>query len=125
MPSAVLERKGGTTKTICVLLTDLRPHAMPLIDIERPLSSSGRLNLRVNEPTAVLEVIGCAVSNERIANIPGDIPVTWAGVIGVGLGLGVGVGVGEGCCVGLGVGETDGAIGKAVAPVTRLTFAVP
>ena len=44
---------GGTTNKMLWLLTDLRPHAAPLILKETPLSSIGKLKLRDKEPTAV------------------------------------------------------------------------
>ena len=75
-----------------------------------PLSSIGRLKARLIEPTAVLGTIAGAfpASNVRIAAMPGDIPLTAAGVTGVGVGVGlpvgVGVGVGVGVAVGVGVG---------------------
>ena len=71
--------------------------------------------------------------------MPGDMPRTAAGVTGVGVGVppGVGVGVAVGVAVGIGVGvavgvgvvEGDGVgldvgkIGKAVAPVAKVTVA--
>ena len=94
---------GGVTNTMPLPSTDLSPHETPLIDIVTPLSSSGKLNCLLSEPKAVRGVIACGVPKVNSVSIPGDIPVTEAGVIG-GLGVGVGVGVGEGCWVGVGVG---------------------
>ena len=48
----------GRTKTICRWLTDLSPHARPLIDIVTPLNDIGRLKLRLSEPTAVRATTG-------------------------------------------------------------------
>ena len=63
------------------------------------------------------------------ASIPGEMPVTEAGVTGVGVGegepVGVGVGVGVGVAVGVavglgvGVGLPVGVTGRPEAPVTN------
>ena len=68
-----------------------------------------------------------AAGKSMIANIPGEMPRTAAGVtgagVGVGLPVGVGVGVGVGVAVGDGVGVGDaegsavGRIGSPLAPV--------
>lgn len=62
-------------------------------------------------PVAVFAVIAWGLANSNVANIPGDIPNTAGGVMGVGLGDGVGVGVGD--PVGVGVGDGVG-VGEGV-----------
>ena len=108
-------------------LTDFSPQAAPFMLIDIPLSSIGRLKRRLIEPTAVrgttAGLIGAGKS--MIANIPGEMPRTAAGVTGVGVGVGLpvgdGVGVGVGVAVGVGVGDAEGLavgkIGNPLAPV--------
>ena len=139
VPDVELLIKGGATNVILWPPTLFSPQARPLIDSVTPLNSIGKLNVRAIEPVAVRAVIGPTVleSKSSIANIPGEIPKTAAGVTGVGVGVGVtlGSGVGEGVGVGVavgvgvgvgvggvgtGVGDADGKIGNPLAPVARL-----
>jgi len=142
VPATENARRGGTTNVISWRLTDFKPTAAPLIDIEIPLSSIGRVNRRFNEPTAVRAATGRSmpVVKFMIASIPGARPSEVGGVTGVGegdgvgvgvgetvgvgdgvgVGLGVGVGVGVGVGDGVGVGVTLGATTIRLAPVNRL-----
>ena len=117
----MLDKNGGATNTICEESTDFNPHEIPLIDIEMPLNSTGRLGTLWIEPTPVRGVTGGVSGTSKFATTidPGETPSTAAGVVGDGLGEGVGVGVGVGETVG------DGVTGKPLAPVKKLTLAVP
>lgn len=139
VPLVALAIAGGTTNSTLLPPTDLRPHATPSIVTETPLNSIGSVNARVNEPAAVLGVIGVSVAvYSMIATMPGEIPSTAAGVTGVGVGVGdpvgvgLGVGVGVGVAVGVGVGVTEGVgvglavnrIGSLLAPVKKFVATV-
>lgn len=117
----MLDKNGGATNAICEESTDFNPTETPLIDIEMPLNSIGRLGTLWIEPTDVRGVTAgvSAVSKFATTIEPGETPSTAAGVVGDGLGVGVGVGVGVGDTVG------DGVTGKPLAPVKKLTLAVP
>lgn len=119
MPAVSERSPGGTTKRMLWLLTDLRPHAAPLMLTETPLSSIGRVKLRVSEPTAVRGVTAGerALEKSTYANIPGATPTTADGVWGVGEGVGVAVGEGD--------GAGDGDTASRLAPVKKFIVAVP
>ena len=119
---------SGTTKTIEVELTDLRPQATPFIESVTPLSSIGSVGDRSNEPTAVRGVTAgtSGVVKLIIANIPGANPSTAEGVVGVGVavGLAVGVGVAVGVAVGEGVGVGELTTANRLAPVSKCSGVV-
>lgn len=133
MPARAFGKARGTTNSIILLSTDFKPTVWPPIVIVTPLSDIGSQKLCSRLPIAVRGVTAGDNGAAKLirASIPGDIPVTEAGVTGVGVGdgdpVGVGVGVGVGVAVGVavglgvGVGLPVGVTGKPEAPVTNVS----